>query len=98
AAEAGDADGIVGGEAAGGVGEDGVARGIDEVEERLALVVEEALAPDGDGDDTCAAGIKGCLHGGEVAVLAGAEDQAAAEMAGADSESVVGEGRDGDWG
>ena len=50
AAQPGDADGIVGIEAAGGVGKQRVAAGIDEVEQVVAGGVDQPLAADGDRD------------------------------------------------
>ena len=60
AAEARGADGLVGGEAAGGVGQQEIALGIDEVEQRLAGAVEVDAAH-GDGDHLRAGGLDGGL-------------------------------------
>ena len=58
AAQAGGADGIVGGVAAGGVGQQKILLGIDEVEQRFLAAVE-VHAADGDGDHLGAAGFDG---------------------------------------
>jgi hypothetical protein len=88
ATEAGHADGVVRGEAAGGVGQDRVAVGVDEVEQALALLVVESLAPDGDGDNRAAGGVERVLHEVVGLVLAGADEEAAGEGATGDLEGV----------
>ncbi len=75
AAEAGGTDGLVGGVAAGGVGQEEVAAGIDEVEEGLGGAVEVDAA-NGYGDHLGAGGLDGGLGLGAVFVLAGADDEA----------------------
>ena len=91
AGEAGGADGFVGGVAAGGVGHEEVARGVDEVEERFLGAVEIDAA-DGDGDHLGAGGLDGGGGLGAVLVLAGADDEARAETAAGDDEVVGGGG------
>ena len=98
AAEERDADGIARAEAAGGVGQDGVAFGVDEFEEAFALVVVKAFAADGDGCDFAAAGREGVAHGFVRGVFASAGEEAAVEGAGADVELGVGGIRDGGCG
>ena len=74
AAEARGADGLVGGEAAGGVGQQEVALGIDEVEQRLAGAVEVDAAH-GDGDHLRAGGLDGGLGLRAVLVLPCSNDE-----------------------
>ena len=79
AAQPGDADRIVGVEAAGRVGQQRVAAGVDEVEQVVAGRVDEPLAAHGDGDALGAAALERLAHQLVVGVLAGADDQAAGE-------------------
>ncbi len=78
AAETRGADGFVGGVAAGGVGQEEVALGIDEVEQRLFAAVEIDAA-DGDGDHLGAGGFDGARGFLSGLVLARADDEARAE-------------------
>ena len=75
----GDADRIVGGEAAGRVGQQRVAAGVDEIEQVVAGRVDQPLAADGDGDALGAAALERFAHQLVVGVLAGADDQPAGE-------------------
>ena len=79
ATEAGDADGVLGAEASCGVGEDGVAIEVDVFEEGFALVVEESLATDGDGDDVGSRGVEGLGHGFHGRVFTGPDEEAGVE-------------------
>jgi len=75
AGEARGANGFVGGVAAGGIGQQEVAAGVDEVEEGFLGAVEIDAA-DGDGDHLGAGGFEGGLGFGSVAILTGADDEA----------------------
>ena len=75
-AQAGDAHRVLRGEAACGVGQDRIPVGVDEVQERLAFLVDEAFAADGDGDNLGPRSVQAGLHRGVIGVLAGADDQA----------------------
>ena len=81
AAEARGADGLVGGEAAGGVGQKEEALGIDEVEQRLAAAVEVDAAH-GDGDHLRAGGFDGGPGLGAVLVLPCSNNEARLETSG----------------
>ena len=89
AGELGGEDGVAGGEAARGIGKDGVAIGVDVVEEALAAVVVEALSPDGDRDDLAGGGVEGAAHDVEVGVLPRARDEPGAEGARPSDASVL---------
>ena len=78
AGETGGADGFVGGVTAGGVGEEEVAAGVDEVEQGFHGAIQIDAA-DGDGDHLCAGGFQGGLGFGAIAVFAGADDEARLE-------------------
>jgi hypothetical protein len=68
-------DGVVGGVATGRVRQQGDAL-VDPVEQRLFGLGRQVEAPHRHGDDFGARGLVGGLHGGEVLVLAGADEQA----------------------
>ena len=82
--EPGDADRIVGVEAAGRVGQQRVAAGVDEVEQVVAGGVDQPLAAHGDRDALGAAALQRFAHELVIGVLAGADDQAAGEAVGAE--------------
>ena len=88
AAQAGGADGFVGGVAARGVGEDEHFVAVDVVEEGFFRLVGEIDSTDGDGDHVGAGGGVGAGHFVEAAIFAGAYDQAGAEGAASDYEFV----------
>ena len=84
AAQPGGAEGVLGVEAAGGVGQDRVPPRVEVVEQVAALAVEQPLAADGDRDDLGAAGVEAVAHQLEGRVLARADEQAAPERVRAD--------------
>jgi len=85
AAQAGGADGVVGAEATGRVGQQDVALGVQEVQDVPPALVQQALAADGDGDDLAAALGQGVAHQFKCGVLAGAHEQPAGELERPDS-------------
>ena len=87
AAEAGGADGFVGGIAAGGVGQQEIFLGIDVVEQRLFTAVEVDAA-DGDRDHVGSAGLEGAGRFLEGFVFSRTDDQAGAEGAACDDEWI----------
>jgi hypothetical protein len=89
AAEHGDSNGIIGGEAARGVGEDDVLVEIDEAQERAALLIDQAFAADGDGDDLAVAGGQRIAHDVVGGIFAGADEEAAVEGEGADAQVLA---------
>ena len=93
AAQPGDADRVVGVEAAGRVRQQRVAAGVDEVEQVVAGGVDQPLAAHGDGDALGAAALERLAHQLVVGVLAGADDQPAGEAVRADAKrGVIGVG------
>jgi hypothetical protein len=67
---------VIGGVAAGGVRQDGELRRRQDVEQvRLAGVLADVGAPNGDGDDLGAGGIDRRPRCGEILVLAGTDEQ-----------------------
>src|SRR5262249_39243842 len=94
-----DADGVGGVVAAGGVGQQRVARQVEEIEDVFAAAVVESLAADGDSDAVGARQSERFLHRLECVVLACADDQAAVGRVRANAERRVGQcvgGRFGD--
>ena len=85
----GGAEGVVGVEAAGGVGEDGVAVGIDEVEQLATGFVLQPLPADGHGDNLSAAGGEAVAHQLQTGVFPGADEQPAPQFEGADPDRRV---------
>ena len=85
AAQAGHADRVVGRETAGRVRQQGVAAGVDEVEQVVALGVDQPLAAHGHRDALGAGHLQRLAHLRVVGVLAGADDQPAAKAVSADS-------------
>jgi hypothetical protein len=68
---------VIGGVAAGGIGQDGELRGRQRVEQvGLAGVLADVGAADCDGDDLGAGSVDGRAGFGEILVLAGADKQA----------------------
>ena len=62
AAKPGNSDGVFRGETAGGVGQDGEAFGIDEVQQVSVLGVDEPVSSDGNGDDLGLSGVEALPH------------------------------------
>ena len=79
AAETGGPEGVLGGEAAGGVGQDRIAVEVEKVDQAPPLLVGQAFAADGDGDDLGAAGRQAVAHQLQGRVLAGADQEATGE-------------------
>ena len=88
AAQAGHADGVVGREAAGRVGQDRVPPGVDEIQQVLALGVDQPLAADRHGDALGARDVQRLAHRLVAGVLARADDQPAGERVRADPQFV----------
>jgi hypothetical protein len=89
AAEARHAHRILGGEAARGVGQHGVAIGVDEIQQRAAVGIEQAFTPDRHGNHLGARDVQGLLHTFVGVVLAGADDQAVVNGHGAELKRFV---------
>jgi hypothetical protein len=89
AAEARDPHRVVGGKAAGGVGQNRVAIGVEKIEHRATFTVVQPLAPDRDGHDLRARGVETPLHLLVAGVFAGANDQPRAERQTADVQRVI---------
>ena len=80
ATEPGDADGVFGGEAAGGIGQDGVVREVDEVEDISAIGVDEPFASDRHRDHLRTTRLQALLHQLVRVVLAGADGESSLEF------------------
>ena len=79
AGQAGVADGVLGAEAAGRVGQDGVALEVEVIENVAAFLVDQPFAADGHGGHLAAAGGQAVAHQVVAGVLAGAGDEPAAK-------------------
>lgn len=88
AGQAGGADGLVGGVAAGGVGQQQVPLGIDEVQQRALAPLAQIHPAQGHGDHLGARGLQGGGHGRKVRIFARAQEQARAEGAAGDGERL----------
>src|SRR6185312_643948 len=81
---------LLGGLAARGVGEDPVLLPVDDVEDRLLSRVVEVEPAEGDGDQLAARCLERGQHVLVRSVLAGAEEEAGAELHAGDDERVAG--------
>ncbi len=88
AAQPGHPDGVLRREAAGRVRQDRVAAGVDEVQQVLALGVDQPLAADRHGDALRARDVQRLGHALVGGVLAGADDQPAGKRVGADPQFI----------
>ena len=84
------ANGVLGAETSGRVGQDGVALEVQEVEDIAAFLINQALAADSDGGHFAAAGRQTSAHLVITRILAGAGDEPATKCERADSQRFIG--------